>query len=65
MSNTVAKVVKSKDQWEAFVKGDVLNFLIANDIEKIQVDDGCGRKGVIKRNAQGDYITVITSKETL
>lgn len=56
---------KVKENWEAFIKGDVLNFLIGYDLQAVTIEDGAGRKGVIKRNANGDYKVQITSNEIL
>ncbi len=54
-----------KMSWEAFVKQDVLNFLLAHDLQAITVDDGAGKKAAIKRNTKGEYIVQITSNEIL
>ncbi len=59
------ETLKTKENWEGFVKGDVLNFLIGHNLQAITVDDGAGKKGVIKRTASGDYKVQITSNETL
>ncbi len=54
-----------KLSWEAFIKQDVLNFLMQHNLQAITVDDGAGKKGVIKRTAKGDYTVQITSNEIL
>lgn len=54
-----------KLSWEAFVKQDVLNFLLGHNLQAITVDDGAGRKAVIKRNTKGEYSVQITSNEIL
>jgi len=54
-----------KLSWEAFVKQDVLNFLLGHNLQAVTVDDGAGRKAVIKRNSKGEYIVQITSNEIL
>ena len=46
-------------------KGKLLLFMTENDIEKIQVDDGCGKKGKIAKNANGEFKVSITSNDTL
>lgn len=51
--------------WEAFIKQDVLNFMISHDLQAITVDDGAGKKGVIKRTSKGDFSVQITSNEIL
>lgn len=55
----------TKQSWEAFIKQDVLNFLMQHNLQAITVDDGAGKKGVIKRTAKGDYTVQITSNEVL
>ena len=55
----------NKLSWEAFIKQDVLNFLITHNLQAITVDDGAGKKSVIKRTAKGDYSVQITSNEIL
>lgn len=54
-----------KSSWEAFIKQDVLNFLMQFDLQAITVDDGAGKKGVIKRTSKGDFSVQITSNEIL
>ncbi len=54
-----------KLSWEAFVKQDVLNFLLGHNLQAVTVDDGAGRKAVIKRNTKGEYTVQITSNEIL
>jgi hypothetical protein len=54
-----------KVSWEAFIKQDVLNFLMTHNLQAITVDDGAGKKGVIKRTAKGDFSVQITSNEIL
>lgn len=54
-----------KLSWEAFIKQDVLNFLMKYELQAVTVDDGAGRKGTIKRTSKGDYSVQITSNEIL
>ncbi|MCE5284945.1 MAG: hypothetical protein LLG02_03710 [Pelosinus sp.] len=54
-----------KLSWESFVKQDVLNFLMQHELQAITVDDGAGKKGVIKRTSKGDFSVQITSNEIL
>jgi hypothetical protein len=54
-----------KQSWEAFVKQEVLNFLLGHNLQAVTVDDGAGRKATIKRTAKGDYSVQITSNEIL
>lgn len=51
--------------WEAFIKQEVLNFLMQHNLQAVTVDDGAGRKGTIKRTSKGDYSVQITSNEIL
>lgn len=55
----------TKSSWEAFIKQDVLNFMIQHNLQAITADDGAGKKGVIKRTSKGDYSVQITSNEIL
>lgn len=57
--------LKNKENWEGFIKTQVLDFLIGHNLQAITVDDGAGKKGVIKRTSSGDYKVQITSNETL
>lgn len=56
---------KTKEEWHKFINSDVLNFLVANNLDKITVDDGCGQKATIRINKNGEYKVQITSSETL
>jgi hypothetical protein len=56
---------KTKEEWYKFINSDVINFLVANNLDKITVDDGCGQKAVIRINKNGEYKIQITSSETL
>ena len=58
-------VSERKVSWETFVKQNVLNFLMEHNMQAITVDDGAGKKGVIKRTAKGDYSVQITSNEII
>lgn len=58
-------VVVPRNEWECFAKGDVINFMMENDLEKISVEDGCGRKVVIKKNKNGEYKVQVVTNETL
>lgn len=64
ISNETSEL-KNKESWEGFIKGDVLNFLIGHNLQAITVDDGAGKKGIIKKTASGEYKVQITSNETL
>ena len=57
--------ILTKENWESFVKGAVLSFLIEHNLQSITVDDGAGKKGIIKKNSSGDFKVQITSNETL
>ena len=59
------KKEEKKLSWEAFVKQDVLNFLMEHNLQAITVDDGAGKKGFIKRTSKGDYSVQITSNEII
>ena len=63
--NVTLKVGYTNEEWDTFIKGKLLLFMTENDIEKIQVDDGCGKKGKIVKNANGEFKVSITSNDTL
>lgn len=52
-------------EWENFVKGDVVNFLMANDLQSIQISDGNGKKGKVSVGSNGQYKVQVTSNETM
>lgn len=55
----------SNDQWESFCKSDVLNFLIKYSLQKITVDDGNGKKAIVKITAKGEYNVSCTTTELM
>lgn len=63
--NTKTVNKKTREEWYKFVNSDVVNFLAANGLDKITVDDGCGQKATIKINKNGEYKIQITSSETI
>ena len=64
--NVVGAEEKTKKvSWEAFAKQDAHNFMIEHNLQAITVDDGAGKKGVIKRTSKGDFSVQITSNEIL
>ena len=52
-------------QFDSFVKSTVVAFLGSHNLDKITVEDGTGRKGVVKINKNGEYVVQVTSKEIL
>ena len=42
-----------------------LKFMMQHELQAITVDDGAGKKGVIKRTSKGDFSVQITSNEIL
>ena len=59
------KVINGVNKGCEFCKFKDICFMTENDIEKIQVDDGCGKKGKIAKNANGEFKVSITSNDTL
>lgn len=55
----------SKEQFDNFIKSDLVNFMAKYDLQNISINDGCGKKGVIRRGSQGEYKIQVTSNETL
>lgn len=41
--------------WENFVKNEVTNFLVMHNLQKINVDDGCGNKANVSVTSNGSY----------
>lgn len=57
--------IMTSSEWENFVKGDVVNFLVKYDLQSIQVADGAGKKGKVSVNSNGQYKVQVTSSETM
>ena len=64
-TNQGSNTVMSNAHFEMFVKGDLLNYMQKNNLSGIVINDGAGKKGVIRLNAKGEYKVSITSNETL
>jgi hypothetical protein len=58
-------VEMSKEAFDTFVKSDVLNWLYGNNLNKITVEDGAGKKAVVKINSKGECLIQITAKEVM
>ena len=52
-------------EWENFVNGKLIVFMEENGLEKITVDEGCGRKGRIAKNKNGEFKIQVTFNETM
>ena len=59
------KKLMTNSEWENFVKGDVVNFLMSNDLQSIQVSDGNGKKGKVTVTSKGEYKVSVTSNEMM
>ena len=59
------KQAMTNAEWENFVKGDLVNFLMVNDLQSIQVSDGHGKKGKVNVDSKGQYKVQVTSNETM
>jgi len=57
--------VMSNANWEQFSKGDLMNFLIKYNLQKITIDDGAGKKATVRINAKGEYNVTYTSTEVM
>ena len=55
----------TNQQWETFAKGDLINFLIGHNLQKVTVDDGCGKKATVKIKSNGEYSVSYTSSEVM
>ena len=49
-----------KDNWDAFIEGDVVNFFDLHGLEKLTLEDGHGRKAKLSRQ-KNDEISIETS----
>jgi len=49
-----------KDDWDAFIEGDVVNFFDLHGLEKLTLEDGHGRKAKLVRK-KDDGIDIETS----
>ena len=63
--DTMNKQEFNNGEWENFVKGKLIVFMEENGLEKITVDDGCGRKGRVTKNKNGEFKMQITYNETM
>ena len=57
--------VMSNATWEQFAKGDMMNFLILHNLQKVTADDGAGKKATVKINSKGEYNISYTSSEVM
>jgi hypothetical protein len=48
--------IMNNTQWEAFAKGELVNFLVAHHLQKISVDDGAQKKASVKINSKGEVL---------
>jgi hypothetical protein len=49
------KIIMTNEQWEKFVNGELVAFCTNKGIEKISVNDGCGKTGSIARTKNGEF----------
>lgn len=59
------KKLMTNAEWENFVKGDVVNFLLSHDLQSIQVSDGNGKKGKVTVTGKGEHKISITLNEMM
>ena len=52
-------------QWEAFAKGELINFLVAHHLQKISVDDGAQKKASAKINSKGEVVVNYSATEKM
>lgn len=64
-NNNILTKGYTNSEWEIFVKGELIEFMRQFNIEKITVNDGCGKNARIARNKNGEYKVNITSSETM
>lgn len=59
------KPVRDRKNWVGFVEGDVVNFLMLNEIDKMTIDDGSGNKAKLTRRKDGSVFVECTSSNVL
>jgi hypothetical protein len=57
--------VMSNTQWEAFAKGELINFLVSHHLQKISVDDGAQKKASAKINSKGEVVVNYSATEKM
>lgn len=65
MENNILAKQYTNQQWDAFVSGTLLSFMEANGLEKVVVEDGSGKKAVLKKNAKLEIKKNVSFSETL
>lgn len=53
----------SNEEWESFVKSELLIFMEQHQLEKMAIDDGDGRKARLSKNKNGEWVSNITYLE--
>ena len=51
--------------WDAFVRGDVVNFFADCKLEKMAIDDGNGNKAKLSRTKENEIKIEISSTTTI
>lgn len=51
--------------WDAFVRGDVVNFFADCKLEKMSIDDGNGNKAKLSRTKENEIKVEISSTTTI
>lgn len=59
------KEKKSRKSWVAFVEGEVVNFMMQHDLEKMTLDDGAGNKAKLARRKDNSIWVECTSSNVL
>jgi len=52
-------------QWKTFAGGVVAAFLSSHNLQKVTVDDGAGKKAVVKLDSKGNLDVTYTIKELM
>ena len=55
MRSEALDITCEKSIYENFVKNEVTNFLVMHNLQKINVDDGCGNKANVSVTSNGSY----------
>jgi hypothetical protein len=59
------ETIMNNTQWEAFAKGELINFLVAHHLQKISVDDGAQKRASAKINSKGEVVVSYSATEKM
>lgn len=60
-----SSTIMSNVEWEKFAKGELINFLVGHNLQKISVDDGASKKASAKINSKGEVVVSYSATERM